>query len=624
MAKGNSKQYSLFEEPHAESDGQHVTPKDNVKVSEMNLEQLYNFAADLGIYFPMAGDAIRTRARTYYAQKMAAIDGYLNASGLTPDTATAVKRDYLIALAGYYNFAANADQMAEALEKLHPYKAFLIDKYGFYRLLLKQYLIYARNAARYYNDVKDGDTETKRKYLDLFNAEPAPPIADRRGVAWALRKGIISLFDFKGIPTATVADFADRIRHEAEVYDYCNFYHLCKYAYLANPEELATIQKPNWFADDPQGDNITKAFCEGFEQELSDDAKIYAAALDGDLHPQEQEKARERAQEWNPTGTAEIIKQSKNLNAILQRPIEASRTRAPQYQTDTLPIKNHIEAFLLRPQNGKYNNGLITEDFLQRTIGGLDLMRSVYPSTVAKLDNNTVYIFSDINISEFAELCGMKDANQKEKTALFGCLMLLKEIYIRTNFPYRLKTKKGKKYPVGGEHYVQVANIPDYFLKDGRIDKFTIHLTANDLGRELMPITSETYLLLKKSAKGASERRFQAQLIGKDNKGENDLVDECFGFADMLKYAAPEELEKIKKYVQGHRKDAKKKVKAWFEKYKEMGVITSYKYRTNKAGDGVYKWERPNPKGIEEPAELITDAEIVDDEQGGTTNQPEQ
>lgn len=626
MAKGNNRQYSLFDDPRAESDGQNRPPKDYGEITAEDMEPLFKLATELGIYFPLANNDIMRRSRAYYAQKMEAIDGYLIASGLATDTITAVKRDYLIALGGYYNFKANADQMADALEKLQPYKAFLIDKYGFYRLLLKQYLIYARNAVYYDTNIKHGDTETKRKYLEAFISLDPPPIADRRGVAWAMRNGIISLFDFDGVPATVVTEFADRIRHEAEVYDYGCFYHLCKYAYLATPEELATIQKPKWFAGDPQGESVINGFCVGFEQELSDDAKIYAAALDNDLHPQEQEKARERAQEWNPTGTAETIKLSKNLNAIMQRPIEASKTRVPKYQTDTLPIKNHIEAFLLRPQNALFNNGLLTEDLLQRAIGGLDLMRSVSPFTVAKIDNNnTVYVFSDISISKFAELCGMMDANQKEKNALFGCLMLLKDIYIHTTFPYRVKkTGKGKKYTVGGDYYVQVANIPTFQYDGETVGKFTIQITANDLGAELMPITSETYLLLKKSAKGASERRFQAQLLGKDNKNENDLVDECFGFADMLKYAAPEDLKGIKEYVWGHRKGAKKKVQAWFEKYKELGVITSYKYRKNKAGDGVYKWERPTPKGIEAPAELITDAEIIDAEQGDTTNQPQQ
>ena len=263
---------------------------------------------------------------------------------------------------------------------------------------------------------------------------------------------------------------------------------------------------------------------------------------------------------------------------------------------------------------------------MQRAIGGLDLMRSVSPFTIAKIDNNnTVYVFSDISISKFAELCGMMDANQKEKNALFGCLMLLKDIYLRTTFPYRVKkTGKGKKYTVGGDYYVQVANIPTFQYDGETVGKFTIQITANDLGGELMPITSDTYLLLKKSAKGASERRFQAQLLGKDNKNENDLVDECFGFADMLKYATPEDLKGVKEYVWGHRKGAKKKVKAWFEKYKELGVITSYTYRKNKTRDGVYKWERPAPNAIEAPAELITDAEIIDAEQSDAPNQTEQ
>ena len=626
MAKETNKQYSLFEEPQGDY-AQNVPPKDSGQVSEMErLESLFDFANDLGIYFPMAGDAIMKRCRTYYAQNVGDIDEYLNASGLTPETMDVVKRDYLIALAGYYNFTATPQQMREALNKLKPYKAFMIDRYGFYRLLLKQYLNYAKAAYGYAAGVEKGDTATKLKYIDGFDLmnNPDAPIYDRRGVAWAMRKGIIRLYDFKGVPTEILSEFVSKIQRIAELYDYGNFYHLAKYAYLANPEELETIRKPKWFAEEPQQmDNIISIFCDGCENELIDDTKLFADALDSDKHPQEQEKARERAREWNPIGTAEIVKVSKNLNAIMQHPIEAKE----KYKTDTLPIRNYIEAFLIKPDNTIFNNGLLTEDLLQRTIAGLDLMRSALPCQVVKMGNSRVLLFADMNMKRFSEICGFSDANKNERNALFGCLMLLKDIYIRTTFPYRVReTKKGKKYTVGGEEYVQVANIPKFEFDGETVGKFTIQLTASDLGEELMPITSETAVLLRKEAKGLSERRFQAQLLGKDNKKENDLVDECFGFADMLKYATPEDLKKIKEYVWGHRKGARKKVQAWFEKYKDLGVITSYAAKKNRAGELVYKWERPNPypKAIEAPATEIVDAEIVDDTQGTDTDQPKQ
>ena len=100
-----------------------------------------------------------------------------------------------------------------------------------------------------------------------------------------------------------------------------------------------------------------------------------------------------------------------------------------------------------------------------------------------------------------------------------------------------------------------------------------------------------------------------------DNKKEEDIVDNCAGFAVMLKYAEEEQdveaVRAAKTYIRKKRPAARKKVQQLFEQYRGTGFITSYTRTQNKAGEWVYKWKRRTPETVEEP-DLFTDVEVVE------------
>lgn len=623
----NNGQYTLFEYPVNDSVKLSIEQED---LQKMDLGELFKFLAGQGVYVPFPEDKkILEKGNIYYQNNIEQVKNCLTASGLTQEIIDVVTNDYGNALLGNFTFSASVATMATTVRKIKPAAAFLVDRYGFYRLLLLQYYKFAKVTIEYLAKAKNADTDTKTKFLESV------PTMNNRAIGWAIRTGYISAGDFADVPTVKFARFADNARRFSELFDYGQYYHLCKAAYLATPEQLKTIRPPKALGEiEARG---FKTFAEDFyndcERGLNIAMERFSAPLDASKTPQEQEKAREKAQEWNPIEQVEKVKISKNLNAIMQRPIEAveaigaveAKGARAKYQTNTLPIRKHIEAFLVKPENAIYNNGLITEDLLQRTVGGLDLMRSVLQFTNVKIGKNWAYIF-ETNLNEFSEICGMKGAYQREKLALFGCLMILKGVYVHTSFPVKKKKKNGKHYTEYVDDYVQVANIPYFNLINGKIvGSFTIQMTASDLGGELMPITTETYQLLRKQAKGTSERRFQAQLLGKNNKKESALVDECFGYADSLKYSAtPEELQKNKERIWRHRAESCRIVKEWFDKYVELGVIKSYTLTKNKAGEMVYTWERERTTEDDPTAtkavDIITDAEIVDDEQDETGN----
>jgi hypothetical protein len=600
MENTNNGQYTIFDDEQITRDpGQEPREQGAPDLESLDLESLFNIASKIGIYFPLSGDAITKRGGAYYAKNIGSVETYLTASGLTPETKTAVIRDYLLALGGYYDFQAEPRQMQEALEKLKPNRVFMIDRYGFYRLLLNQYYRFVRTIYDYLTTVKEADTATKQKYIETF------PPENLRAAAWAIQRGVIKLLDFEGVPVQIVANFADDARYISELTDYGNFYHLCKYAYLATPEELETIRPPealkratDTIEKDPAdkgkfGGFFIDEYCKECEQGLSNAAELYTEAM---------ETPNPDLGKWNPKG----VKLSANLTTVQQKPLEVHT----KFLTDTQPIRKYIAEFPLIAGNEIYK-GLVTEYTLQTVIGGLDALRSWGKyDKVSPVNGLLTY---HISMEDFAKICGYKDANQNDKTGLFGGLLLLNNLYVYCDRPMKL-TRAGKKskYKIGG--WLKIFDLR-WFSEDR--NDLIIDIYETDLGGELTPITPATLIEMRKGKgkKGLPEKRFTEHILGKDNKKEEDLLKECFGYDDMLKYAEPQDVEDVKTYIRKNKARDRKKIQAWFEKYTETGLIISYTRTQNKAGEWVYRWTRNTAKQIEAPKTNEPKAETVGAEQ---------
>ena len=66
-------------------------------------------------------------------------------------------------------------------------------------------------------------------------------------------------------------------------------------------------------------------------------------------------------------------------------------------------------------------------------------------------------------------------------------------------------------------------------------------------------ITADIFKRLRDRSKGLAQSRFNYHITEKSHKSENDLIDDCFGFADMLRHASDDELPKVKKYIRSNR-----------------------------------------------------------------------
>lgn len=565
-----------------------------------DLGEVFKLLAGEGVYMPLPDAALWQRATDYYAKKIDEVSDYLTASGLTDEEKTVVTTDYFNALRGNYNYSATPAVMNSVLRKTAPYKAFLIDKYGLYRLLFLQYYTYGRTVYEYISTVRDGDEETKRGYLKQ------PPSPKLRAIAWALMNRYIRLLDFSGIPTETLVQFSNAARQFAELFDYGQFYHLSKYAYCANTEELATIRTPQGLATIEEKGFTTFAedFCTDAEKGLKNAAEQYATIIDRETPTQEREQEQEQAERWSREFRLPV-----NYNRLSQRPIEVSTSEQVKVTT---ALRTYIDGWLQLPTSARFRKEGVTvnEYTIQRVIGGLSLLKADSPQ-VKPVNGLLTY---EMNISKFAEYCQYPDANSYEKEGLLGGLMILNNLFLIVDRPERMKkNKSGKGYhKEGGKSAINLIRLRQYDTdKEDNITKIIIDIVAGNLGGTLKPLSYDDIKKMQAEAKGLFVSRFNAIIVGIDNKKEEAIIDDCAGYSDMLAHAETDDERKAtREYIRKKKPAARKKVQGLFERYLELGVLKEYTRKQNKAGEWVYKWKRgATPPTEPTQPDLFTDTE---------------
>lgn len=609
-----TKQILLFDD---EIEAQQFIDEHNrgAAVPEYTITDAYNFSdldrvfSDLlanGVYMPLPNAELWQRATSYHTQKLDEVSNYFSVSGLTDEEKRIVLTDYFNALRGNYNFIAPPSIMLSTIEKTQSYKTFFIDKYGLWQML-QQYADYYNILARYAEQVRNGGEETKYIFLNETTASDAR----LRAAAWALMNRYIRLLDFSGIPNEQLVEFANTARKFAQLYDYCSFYHLCKYAYLATPDELETIHTPQGFKPETLRE-IRETACKNNEATMAQAAEQFATIIDRETPPQEREQAQDEAERWSRE-----VRLPVNYNRLCQRPIEVST--AEQVKVTTA-LRNYIEGWLNLPTNARFNKpGIVIDEYtIQKVIGGLSLLKADSPQVKPE---NGLYTYR-LNISKFAEYCygyGY-DANNYQKEALLGGLAILNGLFLIVDRPVRIHKKKNGKgvYKTGGKTAINLIRLRQYDIeKDNTITNIIIDIVAGNLGGDLKPLGLGDLKQLRDEAKGVFQTRFNNIVVGMDNKKEDDILDDCAGYSDMLKYAETEDdIKATKEYIRKNKPAARKKVQKLFEHYKELGIIKTYTRKQNKAGEWVYKWKRGEDKPQDETApDLFTQAEIMDAEQ---------
>lgn len=562
------------------------------------VEETRRDAQRAGIWLLLPTETLLRRAEIYYNQRADQIRETLTASGVTADVVAVVCSDYAGVLSGQFKFNATPAQMQTALRALKPYAAFNIDRYGLYFALLLNYSRFLLRFHDYDEAVKGvfATEETKREYINAFY-----PAMDARAVRWLLNIGYFQPSDFSGFDPAEMGQFFARIAEYAALGEYTLYYTVARLALVATPEELAEVEAPPFL----HVQTSLPRFCEQVVQETVDNlnraGEKFAAA--SATTATEQQQAQKAGKDWHDDTNAPPVKIHENYGIVLSRPVNVSPHGAEI--VNTLPVQRYIDDFNAHPTayTNLVINATVTQMTVQKVFEGVNLLPQYLSNSMRVIDGGRFEFHT--NISQFAEICGYADANQDEKRALLGALVLLSNLYFVVDKPKKYAervTLKGRKiqYQTGGRVALQFLNVPQIGLDSGEL---IIVVTPESLKGRPTLITPETYKQLRAEAKGLTQSRFNYQIATKSHKSEMDLIDEVFGFRDMLDYATPDELPKVTKYVQGHRAEYRKKILGWFDAYVKAGILTEFKREQSKTNkrDFVLSWACPDPSKLSPP-----------------------
>lgn len=570
-----------------------------------NVQELEEYFKERGLFIPLPTESVYQRSKDYYNRNIDRITKVLASSGLSETTIEVIKQDYFFALTGYYDFKAEPSQMVEAWQHLQPLfpQIFQIDRYGFYYVLMMSYYCYAKVFFDFNTEFRDGDEEKRKQYLEKIENYS---FLENRAIVWFMRRGVATPFDFieKGL------DFGARIAAlqamSVPIIDYVNYFTIAKHAYMATFDELRAIKSPV-VIDQPQSKDefflVAQTESDRIFGLLSDKAEQYAATADSNKTESEREEAIQAAQK--PIGLRDEIKLPVNFNRANQKPIQAGFDWADE--RTYMPLTKYIMNVWPNTENGiKYTGVTVTEYTIQKAIEGLGILTNWERMKRNKIEGR---LEIPTNISQFTELCLQRDASAVEKKQMLAALLLISNIYVVIDRPVRIKASSSKsKKPVktGGRTFVKLMTLEEFNI--GGNENMIITIPEKSLGGTLLPVSRKDYDRMRKEVKGSQKLRFMANILEMDNRAEDGLVDDCFGFAQLIENAQTEEDKKAtREYVRKNRTSAKKRVKQWFEEYLQEGYITSYTYTQNKKGVWVYKWKRGDKKPIEE-------AEIVEEE----------
>ena len=581
-------------------------------------------ADKLGVWQIIPSGNLIQRAGAYYEQRETQIRKLLQQSGMTADAANTVLADYLGVLNGIFVFGANTQQMRQALKAIKPYDAFNIDRFGLYFGLLLNYSRFLLRRQEYDDTVKAADVthETKLEYI-AFGESIKP--ADAMAVKWLISTGYIEPSDFAGIDPAEMNNYFSCINIRAQLGEYSTYYTIARLALVATHDELAVIETPPYLTDPSIND-----FCEQVAKEtaqgLNSEAEKFGIAITANTE-QEQEQARRAANSWQDGANRQTAVLYDNYVKVLSKPVKISRNGAEI--VERLPIKTYIDEFNKQPiRFGNISSyPAITEQAVIRAIDGVGLLPTYLQGRMITEDRRLVF---HTNLSEFSQICGYADAGQADQRALLGALLLLRNLYIIVDRPYKSIEYKGikgrkRRKRIGGPTAIQFVNIPEVGLTSGELiieayrESFLSLYRKTTDGKQIPNNTFIDlcdYNKLRSKAKGTSQYRFNTQIATKSHKSERALIYEIFGLEDMLSNAPTEDnKEAAKTYIRKHYAGFRKKMLGWFDEYLSDGIITEFNREQSKTDkkDYILTWKCPDPKGLIPPP-LVPDEQKPDEQ----------
>ena len=569
-----------------------------------------------GRYVLLPTEALTLRAEAYYYQYVEDVIRLLVSSGVTDtDTVNTVIQDYFHTLMGLYEIIAlPLHEQIRVCNAVKPWRVFLTEKYGL-NLLFTLYFYNLRTATDYlkgfkilnYTDkgenaeITEEIAEKKRKYIDThinrFASGTAPMLAF--GYSWFRKKlweqdgkklQIVEPSDFSGVEPELANKYFAYIEVFSGVDEYLNYYYIAKFALNATPDELKEIDSPPVLGTPEQAREYAERFAKQRYKNLQRKASDFEKMIDAET-AEETERAREKITS-EPAEPQETVRIPETFALLGSRDVYASVDGTPKMTQGILPIKAFITDYMKRHNLTEH----VTPRTVEKVIEGINLLQNLYNVKPA----NGVYRI-ETNLTEFAESCGFKDANQEQKKEIMRAVEILDGLFLAV-------------WRSDGCKAVRVFTIQEIGRTGVYAGKLTFHVNADVMKGRPNLISYKDFDDMRKNAKGQAENHFRGQIIAKGQKEENALLNEVFGYDVKLTNiqntgGTAEDIAKAKRVITNHKGRDKQSIAKWFEEYKQKGWLLWYTYTRNAKGEYIYKWRRGNipqeqgTKPVEEPEE---------------------
>ena len=546
--------------------------------------RLSEAAARLGAYYLAVPEELLAAGESFYNSHVEALRTALTDGGADIETIAAVTRDYAAALFGM-ELQATTRQMKTALNACNPIVAYKLDKYGAFLGLL---CVYSRNLytlTEYTKRVKE-QPDAKERAL-YFAAEPsAGEFSDLRAAAlyWLQNIGYITADDFAGVDQGIISRFLTYVEMYGTNGRFAQYVFIAKNTLNATPEQLRELPAPALFGL-AKVSPIQAAL--NYADIVGEEIALYLERVAEQIEaaaPQVQAKQPNTPDE-QPGADGSAGMQLKPLYVPEDIALMAGRDvwAAPEERGKISPITVFIADFIRR--NPQYAD--IGTYPINKAIDGVNILRQ---SNAARFDGDKYTI--ETNISEFANICEGYDANETQKQELLTALMVLNNLYVVV-------------WRKSGRVAVKLLTVRELGMDKQERGKRQIEVYANALKGRPNLVSLGEYKDMKKSVTGESKAHFVFQVIGGNNKKENTMISEVFGYDTKKQNAQDtgdaEQIRAVEEYERKNRPRDRKYLLKWFEEWSQNGLI-KYTRTQNKAGEWVFRWKRLKPLTPEEQA----------------------
>lgn len=492
-------------------------------------------------------------------------------SDARPDTVEAVLMDFAGILNGHHFLVATVEQMRDALANCSKLRAYGVEKYAFFVGVLlgyDRYLTIWEDCKKYY--IENENPAEKAYYLRLVQVS--------RGNLPALTWQNIIFREEKrfnqasaDVPADTVAAFRKWAATFGNDGYFDMYVNLCREALNATPPQIKEIFDANGLTVTPNEQARADLFGDEMRVYLERIAEQVAAVAEAQTDAQRRESAEELQTAINMP-----------LAVVASRSIYGNVTGkfAPIFTISAL-IRDYLQ---------EHPNSLTTADYVEKVLEGVGLILAGGLATPRKGQTGIEYLIA-VTTSKFAELCGLKDANEKQLLQLYWAVGVLDGLFLCVWQPkgydlQRLLTVERFEFRNGNK-------IPDTL-------KMTFYTSAFTDRTKIRIVTPELRQRLQaESKRGAARRHFANQIITKGRKShkrEDALLDEVFNYTARIDDARANttneaEITKVRDDIRKHKSRDRRKLAQFFEEYQRDGLLT-YTY-----ANGVYSWECLNVSG---------------------------